>query len=678
MTRRCRTSNHCRAITFVFWIFCAICLFAHCEKAGASTAPRPLTRVEQVRQLSQTQGTLAVPVRITGVITAFSGYKNSFFLQDKQFGISVDRTDNAEAHVGDKVEVIGTSSAGLFAPVILASHVQVLGHGSSPRASPMRYSDLLNGAQDSNWIELKGVVHSARREDLFGHPIVHVSLDVDGQPVGILLQDFPWVDENHLVDASVRVRGVCSSDFNVKRQFVAASLFVPARGDFEVLRSTGSNAFAMPIVPIRNVFQFGQKLHRVRVVGVSTYQEPGHVLYLQDGNDGIRIETSSKELSEPGQKVEVVGFPAVGDYSPMLTDGSMRIAGSANAILPLHVEAGKVIRHQDFEEAPYDDQLVEVQGLVVEDDLERDMRILVLRGDNQIFEASLPSQRSARQSKRIEVGSFISVTGICNVVANAERRPYSFTVLMRSPNDIVVLAKASWWTRTHTSAVLITLILFVSATGLWVIVLRYRVREQTRVIRESEHRFRELAETDVLTGLPNRLMLDERIAACLARSESRQLKAAILTIDIDHFKEINDAYGHDVGDECLKIVAQRLRSRVRKVDAISRTGGEEFTEVIGCLEDMESGLTVTNSILKLFREPLALENCELKVTVSIGAALYPDHGPDIRTLRKQSDQALYEAKRLGRNRVVFASKDLTASNALSTSIGHTLVKQPQD
>jgi diguanylate cyclase (GGDEF)-like protein len=108
------------------------------------------------------------------------------------------------------------------------------------------------------------------------------------------------------------------------------------------------------------------------------------------------------------------------------------------------------------------------------------------------------------------------------------------------------------------------------------------------VIRESEHRFRDLAETDFLTGLPNRLMLEERIAECLARSKRCQLKAVILTIDIDHFKQINDTYGHDVGDECLKIVAQRLRSRVRKADAIARTGGEEFTEAIASVADVEA------------------------------------------------------------------------------------------
>jgi hypothetical protein len=444
-----RSSSVRRVITFAFLIFNAVHPIANGEKAQAATTPKQLTQVEQVRRLSQSQATRAVPVRITGVITAFSGYKNSFFLQNKQFGISVDRTDNAEAQVGDKVEVTGTSNAGLFAPIVLASMVQVLGHASSPIASPMRYSDLLGGAQDSKWIELEGVVHSAHREELFGHPILHISLDVDGQPVGILLLDFQWVEENQLIDATVRVRGVCSTSFNVKRQFVAASLFVPKREDFEVLQSTGSDPFALPVVPIRNVFQFGQALHRIKVVGTSTYQDPGHVLYLQEGTDGIRIQTSSKVLAEPGQRVEVVGFPAMGDYSPMLTDASMRIVASTNPILPTHVEAGKVIRHQEFEHAPYDEQLVEVQGQVIEDDIEQDMRVLVLRGDNQEFEASLPLSRSKVQ--KIEVGSFISVTGICNVRANAEHSPNGFTVLMRSSKDIVVLAKASWWTRSHTS-----------------------------------------------------------------------------------------------------------------------------------------------------------------------------------------------------------------------------------
>ena len=665
--------RHCpsagKAMALAFGIFSSLYAFGDCKEAVASTPNRRLTHVEQIRNLSQTEAASAVPVKITGIITAFSGYKNSFFLEDKKFGISVDRTDDAEASVGDQVEVIGTSSAGRFAPLVVASVVRVLSHAALPAPRRMRYRDLLGGSQDSNWIEVEGVIHSARSEQLFGHPVLHLLLEVDGQVVGILLQHFNSVDEKRLPDSTVRIRGVCSTTFTTKRQFVAASLFVPQRRYLKVLQSSGSDPYNPPMVPIRNVFQFGQTLHRVKVVGVSTYQDAGGVLYLQQGNDGIRIQTDSKDFSKPGQIVEVTGFPTMGHYSPMLTDASIQILQSTNPVVPMHVEAGSVIGHQEFEQAPYDGQLVEAQGRVVEDDVQQGMRVLVLRGDNQLFTSSFPASLSADRLRKIDRGSLISVTGICDVSSNAKRSPDSFVVLMRSPDDVVVLENASWWTRTHTASVLLALTVLASATGLWSVILRYQVRNQTRCIRESEQRFRDLAETDVLTGLPNRLRLGERIAECIAGSESKQMKAAILTIDIDHFKQINDTYGHDAGDECLKTVAQRLGSRVRKTDTISRTGGEEFTEVIGCLADMDGARKLTNDILELFIDPVTCADYSLKITVSIGAALYPDSGTDIATLRKQSDLALYEAKRLGRNRVVFASRDLAASETHSLRVG---------
>jgi hypothetical protein len=560
-----------RVIALAVGIFSSLNPFAAGKEAVVSTTRKPLARIEQIKTLSQIEAASAVPVRITGTITAFSGYRNSFFLQDRQVGISVDRTDNAEVKVGDQVEVIGTSSAGLFAPLVIASVVRVIGHASPPAARLMRYRDLLGGAQDSNWIELRGVIHSAHLQQLFGHPVLHLSLEVDGQRVGILLQQFDLADEKNLIDSTVHVRGVASTSFTTKRQFVAASLFVPQRQYLKVLGSSGSDPFALPVVPIRNVFQFGQALHRVKLIGTSTYHDSAGVLYLQQGTDGIRIQTVSQELSKPGQIVEVIGFPAMGHYSPMLTDASIRIHEATSPILPMHVQADKVIGHKEFEQAPYDGQLVEVQGRVVEDDMQQGSRVLVVRGDNQLFTASIVSSLLEAPSKKIDFGSLISVTGICDVSTNANRNPDSFTVLMRSPNDIVVLARASWWTRTHTAAVLLAITLVAFAMGLWSVILRYQVRRQTQMIRESEQRFRDLAETDVLTGLPNRLRLGERIAECLALSESRQMKAAIFTIDIDHFKQINDTYGHDIGDECL------TRSHARGVRSSQRSSAAWLT-----------------------------------------------------------------------------------------------------
>ncbi len=181
-------------------------------------------------------------------------------------------------------------------------------------------------------------------------------------------------------------------------------------------------------------------------------------------------------------------------------------------------------------------------------------------------------------------------------------------------------------------------------------VISHDITEQMRQDLELEHR----AHHDVLTGLPNRQLLADRLEQCLIASERDQRRAAILTIDIDHFKMINDTYGHLVGDECLVQVAERLKSKIRKVDTIARTGGEEFMAVVSGLNNVLDSEKVAASLLRVFEAPLELTIGQIGVTVSIGVAVYPDDGQDAETLRRQSDEALYRAKRRGRNRAEYA------------------------
>jgi diguanylate cyclase (GGDEF)-like protein/PAS domain S-box-containing protein len=191
----------------------------------------------------------------------------------------------------------------------------------------------------------------------------------------------------------------------------------------------------------------------------------------------------------------------------------------------------------------------------------------------------------------------------------------------------------------------------------------FRGQEARLVLaRDISHRLemnRQLAyqaHHDPLTGLPNRALLQERLEQCLAMSARDGRRAAVLSIDVDHFKLVNDTHGHMVGDDCLKAVAARLQARIRQMDTIARTGGEEFMAVVGRLSRVEDARKVAMGLLRQFDQPLLLEGCELGMTVSIGVAIYPDDGVDAATLRRRSDEALYEAKRRGRNCVVMAAE----------------------
>lgn len=171
--------------------------------------------------------------------------------------------------------------------------------------------------------------------------------------------------------------------------------------------------------------------------------------------------------------------------------------------------------------------------------------------------------------------------------------------------------------------------------------------------KEAETRIRHLAEFDSLTQLPNRALLNDRLtqALALARRDERQL--AVIFIDLDRFKNINDSLGHPMGDRLLQEVAGRLREIVRESDTVSRLGGDEFVVLLTSLEQRTSALQSSRKILAALAQPYYIDEHELQVTPSIGVALYPDNGTDGATLLKNADAAMYHAKNSGRNNFQF-------------------------
>jgi len=177
--------------------------------------------------------------------------------------------------------------------------------------------------------------------------------------------------------------------------------------------------------------------------------------------------------------------------------------------------------------------------------------------------------------------------------------------------------------------------------------------------REELHRqLRYRAQHDVLTDLPNRSVLEEELPLVLDQCGRSGEKAALLTIDVDRFKLVNDTFGHLTGDECLKEIARRLSSGIHDAHTVARTGGEEFSVLVAGLTSAADVQTAANAMLALFSDPIQTVEQEVRVSVSIGVALYPDDAAGPEDMRKRCDQALYFAKRNGGNQVVFARKEV--------------------
>ncbi len=173
-----------------------------------------------------------------------------------------------------------------------------------------------------------------------------------------------------------------------------------------------------------------------------------------------------------------------------------------------------------------------------------------------------------------------------------------------------------------------------------------------------QQRIQHLAYHDTLTGLPNRSLLQDRLAHAIARAERSRRKVAVLFIDLDNFKNINDTLGHDVGDELLRQVARRLSECVRLEDTIARQGGDEFIVLLDSLEDGGAASKVAQKILNGLRQPFALGASEQHVSGSIGIALYPEDGRDAQTLMKNADTAMFHGKGLGKNTYQFFTSQM--------------------
>jgi diguanylate cyclase (GGDEF)-like protein len=161
------------------------------------------------------------------------------------------------------------------------------------------------------------------------------------------------------------------------------------------------------------------------------------------------------------------------------------------------------------------------------------------------------------------------------------------------------------------------------------------------------------ANIDTLTELPNRRMFFDRLGQAIKKSHREGKQLALMFLDLDHFKDINDTLGHDIGDGLLKKTTQRLQACIRETDTLARLGGDEFTVIMGELDDLKSVERVAQSILQSMTASFQLKNEHCYVSFSIGIALYPDDANDVDDLLKKADQAMYAAKQQGRNRMCF-------------------------
>ncbi len=208
--------------------------------------------------------------------------------------------------------------------------------------------------------------------------------------------------------------------------------------------------------------------------------------------------------------------------------------------------------------------------------------------------------------------------------------------------------------------------------------LERAVAQRTAELEEAKARAQHLADHDALTGLPNRRLLEDRLTQALALSYRNRQQTAVMFVDLDRFKAINDSLGHAVGDVLLKEVAARLGKQLRVGDTICRIGGDEFVVVLPELKRASDAGQVAQKVIEQLSLPVTIEGSELSVTPSIGIAVYPDDGRDAETLIRNSDAAMYHAKEMGRANYQFFTAEMNQAAsrrlALESELRRALAK----
>jgi len=458
-------------------------------RLAGQDAPLPeLQTAEQVRQLTPEQAARHYPVRLRGVLTFFDQAQFYRFFQDDTAGIYLfpsDALTNAALATGELVEIEGQTSPGEYAPTVTPQRTKILGPGTFPAAKPLSYEALASGEQDSQFVEVHGIVRAVSFDAQTRYYAIEIA--TGGGHLTALATQLPVQREDELEDSTVRIRGVCISRFNLQRQLFDLRLLVPRPTDVVIETPAPSHPFDTPTRPIEQLLQFaphGPYGHRVKVSGTVIYRRD-NALYIEDQTEGLYVETQQTNSLLPGDEVEVLGFPAKGEYTPMLQDAIFRKTGSGPLLAPDIVTADEALK------GTHDCRLVRIEATVLDRTRYSREQFLVLQSGGFIFNAYLERRDVGVDFAYLQNGCKVAVTGVCLIErgndwhVGPDWRTKSFRILLRSAGDIFVLQRPPWWNLQKLLWIVGILCVAVLGVLMWVGVLRRRVQKQTRIIRQQ-------------------------------------------------------------------------------------------------------------------------------------------------------------------------------------------------
>jgi diguanylate cyclase (GGDEF)-like protein len=733
----------------------------------------PLTSMREVKQLSNAEAAHHLPVKIEATVNYFRIYEGTLFVEDENQGIYVYAPIKDDLLPGDRILIEGKTD-GSFRPIIRSTKITLLHHGQRTKPELPNYDDLIHSRMDCRLVTLRGRIRVADFASNGEPRSSYLSILFEGNEVGVVLNsEASDADKlKNMLDAEAEITGVVAGRFDGKMQSMGVLLHVAALADIKILKRATVNPWSLPLSQMDEIatgIRIKDDTLRTRVQGTVTYYLPGAALVLQNGSRSLWVNTSTRSPLLVGDVADVVGFPVVHDGFLMLDRGEVEDSHVQAPQAPLATSWSQLATSKNiFDLVLIEGQVVTEVREVAEDDY-------VVLSEGQLFTAILRHPDAIHIGtgpktgmKEVAIGSQVRVTGICIPEdSNPFNNQVPFNILMRSGDDIAVIANPSWLNVRNLLTAVSLLLLAMFAVSCWVWMLNRKVRRQTadlavraeaesalerrmalleqrrsrileaingkvplaeiieeiaemtsfrlesapcwceiengarlgyfppdsnemRVHRatilgrlgitlgvicvglpastngsvgedealtdgaklaalaiETRRLYSDLvhrSEFDLLTDAHNRFSFDQHLEFWIEEARKNASIVGLIYLDLDKFKQVNDVYGHHVGDLYLQEVSERMKHQLRANDLLARLGGDEFVALLPQVHHRKDVVEVAERLEECFIEPFDLDGNILHGSASIGIALYPEDGTTKSSLLSAADAKMYVAK----------------------------------
>jgi signal transduction histidine kinase len=594
------------------WI--ALLCFAALATPLSAGPENPLTRVATIRGLSREDAAKALPVKLTGVVT-YVGWEN-FVVHDGETSIFADfRFSKAKGHwrdeipdltklkPGDGVEVEGLTDPGGFSPMVLVTKFRRIGRQGVP--PPLRPSTelLLSGSQDTQWIEVEGVV---RNHNPNGPGPELLTVIVAGHRCPVIFRDHSGLVPAQLVDARVRIRGVLLNIANLRSQVAGLKIHSNGRQDIDILDPPPADPFHAPRVSLDRLIPFDPGAdfgHRRVSSGLVTFVAPGRFFYLHDHGASVRVDSENTQVS-PGDLVEVAGFIDTERVLASFSEAIVRVTGKSRVPPPAPADIPEILepKVRSYEEMVaehgYSDangRLVRLDGIlrrVLPADKNGNATLVVESGEHlvQVF-VPIVGEDASRTLDRWTEGSSIELSGVSELeMLRTDTQPWfaiaDFHVWLSSPDGLRVMSQPPWWTPQRLAVVLAGVLLALGLVFAWGYAMRRQValrsgqlareiaaREAAQlefdtILRERRRLANDLHDTleQALTGLALQLEITERSKSSNPALSARHLNLAQQFLDRSRrevHRTVWDLRAHGLdGRDVIDILQERTKAMV--------------------------------------------------------------------------------------------------------------------